>query len=205
MYSLIADNLGKRFGPLKVFSGISFRLDSGRSLAIVGPNGSGKSTLLMLLLGQYHPTAGTISYESDGSPLDEDGVRCATALVAPYLNFYDYLTAEENLVFFANASGCHLTGKQFNETLKRVGLEGRGDDQVGTFSSGMKQRLKYAAAILKKPAFLFLDEPTSNLDQSGKELVRAVLDELRANTVILIATNEEEEYGYADGVCRVDK
>lgn len=205
MYALVAENLGKRFGPLKVFSGISFQVATGRSLAIVGPNGSGKSTLLMLLLGQYYPTVGTVAYRQDDTSLDEDAVRGATALVAPYLNFYDHLTAEENLTFFANASGRYLTGKQINATLSRVGLEGRGDDPVATYSSGMKQRLKYAAALLKEPAFLFLDEPTSNLDQPGKEMVRGVIGELRPKTVILIATNEEEEYTLADGVCRVNQ
>ena len=205
MYALTAENLGKRFGPLKVFSGISFEVASGRSLAIVGPNGSGKSTLLMILLGQHYPTVGAVTYLRDGSPLDEEELRQTSALVAPYLNFYDHLTAEENLTFFANASGRHLTGKQINAVLIRVGLEGRGDDPVGTYSSGMKQRLKYAAALLKEPAFLFLDEPTSNLDQPGKEIVRSIVDELRSKTVVLIATNEEEEYALADGVCRVNQ
>jgi len=205
MYSLSAENLGKRFGPLKVFSGISFNLDTGRSLSIVGPNGSGKSTLLLLLLGQYHPSAGTVSYRCDGSVLDEDQVRGVTSLVAPYLHFYDHLTAEENLTFFANAAGRHLTGKQVSATLGRVGLEGRGDDPVGAYSSGMKQRLKYAAALLKEPAFLFLDEPTSNLDQPGKDMAREIIREVRGKAIVLVATNEEEEYSLTDGVCRVNQ
>jgi heme exporter protein A len=205
MYSLIAENLGKRFGSLKVFSGISFKLETGRSLAIVGPNGSGKSTLLLMLLGQYHPTAGKVTFERDSSALDEDAVRDSTALIAPYLHFYDHLTAEENLTFFANVAGKSLTGKQINSTLSRVGLEGRGDDPVGTYSSGMKQRLKYAAAVLKDSAYLFLDEPTSNLDQPGKEMVREIITEIRQKTIVLIATNEEEEYALADGVCRVNQ
>ena len=203
MYSLVARELGKRFGSLKVFSDISFELETGRSLAIVGPNGSGKSTLLLLLLGQYHPDRGEVRYKESGRPLDETAIRQTSALVSPYLQLYDGLTAEENLVFLATVSGGHVPGKRIDELLARVGLEGRGVDPVGSFSSGMKQRLKYAAALLKEPKYLFLDEPSSNLDDQGREMVRGVIDELRSQAVVLIATNEKEEYSLADGICRV--
>lgn len=203
MYSLIAQDLGKLFGSRKVFAGISFELNTGQSLAITGRNGTGKSTLLMLLLGLYHPTRGKISYAIDDQPLDDSGIRSATSLVSPYLNLYDQLTGDENLTFLATLAGLNITGKQVNELLTRVGLEGRGVDYVGTYSSGMKQRLKYAAALLKDPAYLFLDEPTSNLDAEGKQIVRQIITERRAQSVLIIATNEEEEYTLADGTIRL--
>ena len=68
----------------------------------------------------------------------------------------------------------------------------------------MKQRLKYAVALLNNPSFLFLDEPTSNLDDTGKKMVTDLVDEYRKNAVILIATNEKEEYTLAEKICRVD-
>ncbi len=203
MYGLKVQNLSKRFGPRKVFADISFELATGDSMAVVGPNGSGKSTLLMVLLRHYHPTRGSVAFTEDGRTLDDSEVRARTALVSPYLNLYDNLTAEENLTFFATVSGGAVTGKEINGLLSRVGLEGRGADLVGAYSSGMKQRLKYAVALLNRPAFLFLDEPTSNLDDAGKQIVRGVIDEYRTSTVILIATNEKEEQGFASKLCRV--
>jgi heme exporter protein A len=113
------------------------------------------------------------------------------------------LTGEENLLFFVNVSGGHLTGKELNSLLERVGLEGRGSDPVAVYSSGMKQRLKYALALARKPAYLFLDEPTSNLDGAGREMVTDIIEEYRAQAVVVIATNEPEEQGFAGKFCRL--
>jgi len=203
MYTLAAENIGKQFGSRKVFGGITFELRTGESLAVIGRNGSGKSTLLMLLLGLHHATRGEVHYALDGKPLDERRLRSRVALVAPYLNLYDQLTAEENLTFLATLSGLNLTGKRMSELLTQVGLEGRGSDLMGTYSSGMKQRLKYAAALMKNPSYFFLDEPTSNLDSDGKQIVRQIIEDRRSESVIIIATNEEQEYALADGTFRL--
>ena len=196
-------DLAKRFGALRVFSGIDFELHTGDSLAIVGRNGSGKSTLVMTLLGQYRPNRGTIEYHQGDRLLDEAGIRRQTALVSPYLNLYNQLSAEENLKFFATVSGSTVTGKQINMLLEKVGLEGRGNDYVGGYSSGMRQRLKYAVALLKNPGILFLDEPSSNLDEAGRTMVREVIEENRAGRITIIATNEREEYALAGQRCEL--
>ena len=203
MHRLTVENLSKRFGSRKVLTDISFELSTGQSMAIVGPNGSGKSTLLMLLLASLRPTHGTVTYSEDSTTLDDAQVRAATSFVSPYLNLYDHLTAEENLTFFSTVSGGHVTGKQINSLLSRVGLEGRGSDFVAAYSSGMKQRLKYAVAFLNSPAFLFLDEPTSNLDEAGKQIVFDLIDEFRSTTILIIATNEKEEQRRAEQLCRI--
>jgi heme exporter protein A len=201
MYQLTARGLGKRFGSRKVFAGINFSLTTGDSIALTGRNGSGKTTLLMVLLALQRPSAGEVEYIRSGATLDDDTVRLHSSLVGPYLNLYDQLTAEENLVFFSTVAGTTVTGKRINLLLERVGLEGRGTDLVRTYSSGMKQRLKYAVALLKEPAFLFLDEPNSNLDAAGKKMVTGVIEEYRSKSIVVIATNEKEEYGLARTVC----
>ena len=203
MHQLTVEKLSKRFGSRKVLTDISFELSTGQSMAIVGPNGSGKSTLLMLLLASLRPSRGTVAYREGSNLLDDAQIRAATSFVSPYLNLYDHLTAEENLIFFSTVSGGHITGKQINTLLSRVGLEGRGSDFVAAYSSGMKQRLKYAVALLNSPAFLFLDEPTSNLDESGKQIVFDLIDEYRSKTILIIATNEKEEQRRAEQLCRV--
>ncbi|UCE25726.1 MAG: ABC transporter ATP-binding protein [Candidatus Zixiibacteriota bacterium] len=203
MYTLKAQKLSKRFGSRKVFTDIEFELRSGQSLAVVGPNGSGKSTLLRVLLMLWSATKGEVNYHCDGQPMDEPAIRSQTSFVAPYLNLYDHLTAEENLKFFATVAGDRITGKEVNHLLDRVGLEGRGADFVEGYSSGMKQRLKYAVALINEPGFLFLDEPTSNLDEDGKKIVTEVIEEYRKSCIIIIATNEQQEYALAEGICRL--
>lgn len=205
MYRIEVDNLGKRFGERKVFSKISFDLKAGESIAIVGRNGSGKSTLLKVLLSLLIPTRGSVLYLKDSEPMDEAQIRQSVSFVAPYLNLYDHLTAEENIKFFTAMTGDSITGKEINNLMERVGLEGRGMDFVYGYSSGMKQRLKYAVALLKKPSFLFLDEPTSNLDDDGKKIVFDLIEEYRQNAIIIVATNENEEYNLAQRQCRVDQ
>ncbi|MDH4156277.1 MAG: ABC transporter ATP-binding protein [candidate division Zixibacteria bacterium] len=203
MNKLVVSGLSKHFGSRKVFSALDFELSSGESMAVTGPNGSGKSTLLMTLLALYRPTRGSVAYLEDDRPLDDDDIRTRVSFVSPYLNLYDHLSAEENLKFFATVAGGNVPGKDIDRLLARVGLEGRGCDLVAGYSSGMKQRLKYAVALLKKPAYLFLDEPTSNLDEAGKRLVTGIIEECRSESVIVIATNEQEEYTLAAKQCRL--
>lgn len=135
--------------------------------------------------------------------MSPDAFRAGASLVAPYLNLYDPLTGEENLTFFASVAGVPLTGKEKSGLLARVGLEGRGDDLVSAYSSGMKQRLKYAVALINQPAYLFLDEPTSNLDEDGKQRVMEVIDEYRKRSIVIVATNEPDEQNWVEHVCRV--
>jgi heme exporter protein A len=203
VFKLTATDLAKRFESRTVFSGLNFELSTGQSMAVVGPNGSGKSTLLMTLLSLYRPSRGGIEYVQDGRTLDESERRAQTSFVSPYLNLYDHLTAEENLKFFSTMSGGSVTGKQISTLLDRVGLEGRGCDLVTEYSSGMKQRLKYAVALLKEPAFLFLDEPGSGLDEAGRRTVAEIIEERRSRSVLIIATNEPQEAQLAQQQCRL--
>jgi len=203
MKKLVVENLAKRFDFRKVFKDISFELTSGESIAIIGPNGSGKSTLILCLLAQYRPNKGKVDYLSDEDKLSEVEIQQNCGLVSPYLNLYGQLTAEENIKFFTSIRGNNITGNEINDILKKVGLEGRGNDNVAGYSSGMNQRLKYAVALANKPNFLFLDEPTSNLDDQGKEAIASIIEEVRKDSVIIIATNEKEEYSLATYKCQL--
>lgn len=204
MYSIETKNLYKRFGDRMVLSDISFSLSTGDSLAIVGKNGSGKTTLAMLILGQYRPNKGHISFFNDKERMSPQRVRSRLSLVAPYLNLYDNLTAEENIQFFATVAGMQMTGKEIELLLAQVGLENRGHDMAGEYSSGMKQRLKYAVALMSDPDFLILDEPTSNLDETGKQIVAQIIERRRKESIIIVATNEPQEEKLATQICRLD-
>ncbi|MCB0276224.1 MAG: ABC transporter ATP-binding protein [Calditrichaeota bacterium] len=168
-------------------------LPAGQSLVITGDNGSGKTTLVRLLCNLLTPTAGTISYRNGKGALEGEDLRGRIGLVGPYLQLYRDLSAIENLAFLARGRGEKPDAQKIRELLEKVGLKGRGKDPLKTYSSGMLQRAKYAAAILHNPDLLILDEPTANLDEAGKEMVLAVVNEQRKKGSLVVATNEAEE------------
>ncbi len=198
MISLEAKNLGKWFGHRKVFEGIRFRLEGRESLVIRGRNGSGKTTLLKVLSGLLRPTTGQTVISHDGKELSPDQRRNLLGMVMPDLELYGELTAFENLLYLSRIRGTRPEKETIRDKIKRVGLEGRGDDPVSSFSSGMKQRLKYAFALLNDPRILFLDEPTAYLDEEGASLVHQIIGFHREKNLVIIATNEQSDLRYAD-------
>ena len=196
--------LSVRFGPRKVFTDLTLIAPKGEITAITGHNGSGKSTLLLTILGEHFPKKGKVSFFENSNEIEPTVARRKSTLVAPYLNLYEGLTAEENLMFFAQIAGRQVTGRDINDIFVRIGLEGRGGDLVSAYSSGMKQRLRYAVAMLLQPNYLFVDEPTTNLDRRGKDLVYELLDEFKSTSAVLMATNEQEDLAHAGTVHRLD-
>jgi heme exporter protein A len=197
---LTVESVGKSFGTRAVIKRLSFDLQAPGTLGITGPNGSGKTTLLKLLSGLYLPDKGSILIEVDGRKVEPAGYHDYVKMVSPELSLYDMLTAFENLSFFATLAGVRCPRNRQEELLDQVGLAGRGDDRVHTYSSGMKQRLKYAAALLGEPQMLLLDEPTSNLDDNGKAVAQEIMETHRQRAALIIATNETEDLGYAEQV-----
>jgi len=198
MIKLKAENLAKNYGRRKIFSGINFSLEPGQSLAVTGPNGSGKTTLLKVILGPNFQSSGEIQFFEDDSKLDFYIYCRRLSMVAPYLTFYDSLTAEENLRFISKVGGRSIGREKIDSALQSVGLGGRGADFVGAYSTGMKQRLKYAAGFIKNPDIWLIDEPTANLDPEGKKVIRDLIRSLKEKAILIIATNEEEETLLAD-------
>jgi heme exporter protein A len=110
---------------------------------------------------------------------------------------YDQLTALENLKFYASQLGLDVSEERLKNILQQIGLGNRGNDYVGGFSSGMKQRMKYAVLYLKDFPIYLLDEPTSNFDDAGRELFLKFLNE-HANSIIVIASNSKSEVELGD-------
>jgi len=194
---LSAENITKDFNRRPVFRDISFSLSSPSSLAITGKNGAGKSTLSKILAGLLCSTRGSITYTVNDKQVGIEEFKHSIGFVSPYLNLYDEFTALENLQVLSRirASTQQNEGKM-KDLLNLVSLWQRKDDLVGTFSSGMKQRLKYAFALLQNPMVLILDEPTSNLDEEGIEFVRRVVQKQKEEGVLIVATNDKAEAGW---------
>jgi heme exporter protein A len=184
---------------------LSFELEAGQSIAITGSNGSGKSTLLKILSGILTPSAGTVTLLDHEQEVRDEERPFHTSLVAPYLNVYDGLSARENLEFVASVRRLKHAQDQIRAMLNIVGLEGRKDDLVATYSSGMKQRVKYAAALLVEPAVLLLDEPSANLDTVGLAMVGQVMKIQReAGRLLIVATNDADEASACDASLNIE-
>ena len=198
MVHLSLAGVSKRFGRRRVFEGVNAEVGRGEVLVVVGPNGAGKSTLLLVIAGLLRPTRGQVVVSVDGKALPYENRRQWLGMVAPDLTLYQELTALENLRFFERVRGRVPREADLEALLERVGLEGRERDLVGTYSSGMRQRLKYAFALAHAPKVLLLDEPTANLDASGVSMVEEVIAEQRRRGVLVLATNEPEEARFGD-------
>ncbi|MBS3949041.1 MAG: ABC transporter ATP-binding protein [Dethiobacter sp.] len=190
--------LSKAYHGRRLFTDINISVPDRSVFAVRGPNGSGKTTFLLILCGLIPATSGQVDLVLEGRSLTAAERRRQLGLVSTDLYLYDDLSAVENLEFFSAVRGLPFTLARARELLEFVGLQGRGRDYLGTFSSGMKQRLKYACALWHKPHVLILDEPTSHMDEKGAALVEKVIRGQRARGMVLMATNSPEELRYGD-------
>lgn len=192
-YKLTLENLVKYFGRRLVFSEINNVFTSGNAYGISGPNGSGKSTLVKIVANIISPTRGKVIHQLNDDIIIPEKLHDYIGFVAPYLFLYDEFTAEENLFHFSNIRGIKYDKERADYLLSKLNLFDRKDDIVRGYSSGMKQRLKFIFALLHRPRCIILDEPTSNLDNDGKDRVYELIREEAKSNLVIIASNEESD------------
>jgi heme exporter protein A len=190
---LFLEQVSKHYQGRVIFEAVSGRIALHDSFVVTGPNGSGKSTLLKILCGLLRPTSGTVRMEQGGRELKPEERKYRIGFVSPEINLYDRLTALENLAFFTAARGLPVRRSVIVDLLEKLQLKDSLDQPVGQFSSGMKQRMKLACAVLHEPPVLVLDEPGSNLDDRGKQLFENTIRAQRQKGIVVIATNEPGE------------
>jgi ABC-type multidrug transport system ATPase subunit len=185
---IVAENLGKRFNREWIFRNFSFTLEPGKTFAITGPNGSGKSTLSQVLWGQVPPTVGTLKYYDNDRVVDD--IFRHVSIAAPYMDLIEEFTLEESIRFHFKFKAPAIP---IDSMIDAIELGPSSDKKIGMFSSGMKQRLKLALAFYSQTPFLFLDEPTTNLD---KDAIAWYHDNLarQSGRGVVIASNQEDEY-----------
>jgi putative ABC transport system ATP-binding protein len=200
---LKAENLSKQVsspeGSLTIVHGVSLDIAAGESVAVVGPSGAGKSTLLALLAGLDLPTTGRVLLAgTDLTQLDEDGRARLRAqrvgFVFQSFHLIPALTALENVMLPLELAGRPDARSTAFETLQRVGLKDRTGHYPRQLSGGEQQRVALARAFVTRPAVLFADEPTGNLDTATGGRVGELLFELNANshTTLVLVTHDRE-------------
>ena len=164
--------------PYRALDGLTLSVEPGEVFGFLGPNGAGKSTTLKLLMQLIFPTAGHARIL--GKPAGDVSVRRRIGFLAENPYYYDYLTAEEVLTYFAKLFAINDVKSRVSEVLDEVGIAGERRLRLRQFSKGMLQRVGLAQAILNEPEVVFLDEPMSGLDPLGRREVRDLILRLRA-------------------------
>lgn len=200
---LQAINLTRKFNRRVIFEDINFELAQGSSTAITGRNGSGKSTLIKIIANLLSETSGKLKLTAGGKEVKKESVYRYLGFVSPYLNLYDEFSGFENLRIISDIRG--MGHDNIDSVLKRVGLYERRNDLLKIYSSGMKQRLKIAFAVLHNPEILLLDEPTSNLDTDGVSVVDDIASEYKKGKILIIATNDAHERSLCAGEINLNK
>ncbi len=160
-------DLSKHFGELKAVQQLSFSVGEGQVYGFLGQNGAGKSTTIRMLMTLIEPTGGEIEIFGMNLRKHRKEILRQTGAIIEKPDLYKYLTAKENVRIFSRLSGVKASEKQIMDQLSLVGLAGRADSKVKTYSQGMKQRLGLACALVHNPGLIILDEPTNGLDPQG--------------------------------------
>ena len=192
---IFLDKVGKRYNYEWVFKAISFQFHSGTSYAILGANGSGKSTLLQIIAGNLSPSEGKVNYTLHEKKIEVENIFRSTGFSAPYLELIEEFSLEEMISF-------HEKFKPFspalskNKVMEILGMEKSKGKMLKNFSSGMKQRVKLALALLSDVPVVLLDEPATNLDEQGVSWYKNLVNDFSKERLLIVCSNQLQEYDF---------
>lgn len=202
MKAVLTENLSKIYaGGNKAVDDISFSLEQGEVFGFLGPNGAGKTTTIKLLCGMLAPSKGSCRV-FDLDPLkNPEKLHQLSGVITEHAQMYDHLSGLENLIFYGTLFGMSADEckKNANTILERLNLIDARERKLSAYSTGMRQRLSIARAIIHSPQILFLDEPTSGLDPESAQNVNHLIRELaESGTTIFLCTHQLR---YAQEIC----
>ncbi len=188
------ERLTRKFGTRTAVEGLTLRVNAGEILGFLGPNGAGKTTTIRMLAGIIAPTSGHAMVAGIRPDQEPERLHEVIGLLPEAPGFYERLSAQRNLQYFASFYSNRDITTQAEKYLVLMGLQDRRDDRVASFSKGMKQRLALARALLHEPKVLFLDEPTAGLDPEVAREFRDVIKDLsgEGRTIFLSTHNLAE-------------
>lgn len=203
MNAVIVDKLSKSFEKdKKALDDVSFTLKQGEIFGFLGPNGAGKTTTIKLLNGMLSPSRGTCRVFDLDPWENAKMVHQLSGVLTEHAQMYDNLTGLQNLMFYATLFGLETkeSSKRAKILLEKLGLLDAKDQKLMTYSTGMRQRLSLARAMIHRPKILFLDEPTSGLDPESVQSVNQLIKDLamKEGTTIFLCTHQLR---YAQEIC----
>ena len=179
-------NLKKKFGSKEAVKGISFNIQKNEILGLLGPNGSGKTTTIGMMLGLLKPTNGEILI--DGKKIEENRIETLKKInfISPYIELPKKLTVKQNLIVYCKLYNVTNIKNRIEYLVEKLRLEDLLSRITGELSSGQKNRVSLAKALINDPTVLFLDEPTASLDPEIGDFVRSFLENYRKDKKISI-------------------
>lgn len=202
MSAVSAENLSKIYtGGNKAVDGISFNLEQGEIFGFLGPNGAGKTTTIKLLCGMLAPSGGSCRVFDIDPAKNPEKLHQISGVITEHAQMYDHLSGIENLMFYGTLFGMNRSAceKRAKELLERLDLTDAQHRRLSAYSTGMRQRLSLARALMHSPEILFLDEPTSGLDPESAQNVNVFIQELAAcGTTVFLCTHQLR---YAQEIC----
>jgi ABC-type multidrug transport system ATPase subunit len=186
---------GKRFQFDWIFKNLTFHIPSRNHCAITGSNGSGKSTLLRCISGSSPLTEGVLSFSVNGKQIPEMDIYQFLVISAPYLELPEEFSLQELLSFHFKFK-TPIQNMTFGDMMKRMYLSEHKNKSISQFSSGMKQRLKLGLCLFSDVPLALLDEPTSNLDETGFNWYLEMIQDFGKAKTIFICSNEPKEYEF---------
>ncbi|MGN6248146.1 MAG: ABC transporter ATP-binding protein [Ginsengibacter sp.] len=197
-------NLGKRFNRDWIFRKVNCGFEEAKHYAITGPNGSGKSTLLQIIAGSSVFNEGNISYFENEKAVSPEKVFQKIAFAAPYLELVEEMTLTEFFAFHQKMKGW-IEDMPTEKVIHLSSLNHAAHKQIRYYSSGMKQRVKLAQAILSDVPVVLLDEPLTNLDEEGISLYYQLVERFCQNRLVIISSNDKKEYAFCNEILDLRK
>ena len=198
-------DLGKRFNYDWIFRHLNYEFESNSVYAIIGANGSGKSTLLQIIGGALFHNEGIVNYTNDqGANIADESIFKQISFCAPYLELIEEMTGLEFLNFHQRFKP-FISGVDATTILQKIQLEKAAQKQIRYYSSGMKQRLKLGQCLFSATSVVLLDEPCTNLDESGFALYKSLIKDYVAHKLIIVSSNDKAEYDFCEEVIDIKK
>lgn len=192
------NNVGKRYNYEWIFRKVNYEFTSDNNYVILGGNGSGKSTLLQVITGNLMQSEGEVNYTISDSKIENETIFKHLSFAAPYLELFEEFTLAESIEFQARFKPFYKE-LDIKKIIELTQLEKAKDKQLKQYSSGMKQRVRLALAILSDTPLLFLDEPTSNLDKKAIDWYQDLINNYSKNRLIFVCSNQQEyEYPFCN-------
>ena len=193
--TIIVDGLTKQFKNILAVNNISFKIGKGKIIGLLGPNGCGKSTTIGMMLGLIKPSSGTVIINGQNIEQNRTDLLEKMNFISPYVELPKKLTVEENLKVYGRLYGVKNLKDKIYDLMEKLNLLDFKSRKTGELSSGQKNRVSLAKALINDPEILFLDEPTASLDPDVSDYIRGFIKSYASNkgaTILLASHNMNE-------------